>query len=70
MQNESHPESLPERLLDFREVYERLRLNCKTGHTARQYAQRGLIVAVRINSRVVRYTEASVNRLIAGGRAA
>jgi hypothetical protein len=55
-----------DRLIDFRSVGELLGLRCKTGHTARALAARGQIRAVRINGRVIRYSEASVHALIAG----
>ena len=55
-----------DRLLTFRQVGDRIGLACKTSHTARALAARGQIQAVRINERVVRYSEASVNALIAG----
>jgi len=62
------PESTtaPDKLLTFRQVGERLGLACKTSHSARAFAARGQIVAVRINERVVRFTESSVAALIAG----
>ena len=59
-----------DRLLGFRQVYELIGSNCKTGHTARALAGRGLIRAVRLNERVLRYSEASVRELIAGRSAA
>ena len=55
-----------DRLLNFREVNQRLGLRCQTSHTARAFAARGQIKAVRINPRVLRYTESSVNRLVSG----
>jgi len=57
-----------DRLIDFHEVNQRLGLRCKTSHTARAIAARGQIEAVRINPRVLRYTESSVNRLVLGGK--
>jgi len=56
----------PEKLLTFRQVGERLGLACKTSHSARAFAARGQNVAVRINERVVRFTESSVNALASG----
>lgn len=55
-----------DRLICFREVHALLGMKCKTGHTARALAARGQIRAVRINERVVRYSEKSVRELIAG----
>ncbi len=55
-----------DRLLTFREVNTLLGMKCRTGHTARAYAARGLIRAVRLNERVMRYSEASVRALVAG----
>ena len=55
-----------DRLLTAQDVMQRLGLKCKTSHTALILASRGSIVAVRINQRVVRFTESSVNALIAG----
>lgn len=63
-----------DRLVDFRYFNEITGSRCKTSHTARQYAKRGLIRAVRLNARVLRYSEASIRQFIAnatdGGRAA
>lgn len=55
-----------DRLLDFRQVHAMVGSNCKTGHTARALAKRGLIREVRWNERVIRYSEQSVLALIAG----
>lgn len=55
-----------DRLLHFREVNALLGSRCKTGHSARAHAARGQIRAVRLNDRVVRYSEQSVRELIAG----
>lgn len=55
-----------DRLLTFREVNALLGLHCRTAHTVRGYAARGLIRAVRLNGRMVRYSQASVLALIAG----
>jgi predicted DNA-binding transcriptional regulator AlpA len=63
---ESNTTAPADRLLTFRQVGDRIGLACKTSHTARALAARGQIQAVRINERVVRYSEASVNALIAG----
>ena len=58
--------SAPDRLVDHRRVNELLGLKCKTSHTARNYANQGLIRAVRINARVVRFSENSIIALLAG----
>jgi hypothetical protein len=55
----------PDRLVDHRRVNELLGLKCKTSHTARKYANQGLIRAVRINARVVRFSENSIIALLA-----
>jgi len=59
-----------DRLLHHREVYGLLSLKCRTGNTARAYAARGLIRAVKLNERTFRYSEASVLALVAGKVAA
>jgi hypothetical protein len=56
----------PDRLVDHRRVNELLGLRCKTSHTARNYAKQNLIRAVRINARVVRFSENSIIALLAG----
>lgn len=53
--------------IDFREVYRLLSLRCRTGHTARSLARRGLIRRIDLTPRTVRYSRASVLELIAGG---
>jgi len=58
--------SAPDRLVDHRRVNELLGLKCKTSHTARNYANQGLIRAVRINARVVRFSENSILALLGG----
>ena len=63
------PEALPaqaDRLLAFRTINHLTGSQCKTGHFARSLAKRGLIRAVRINERVVRYSERSVIDFISG----
>lgn len=55
-----------DRLLHFAEVHALLGSNCKTGHTARAYAAKGFIRAVRITERTIRYSENSVRDFIAG----
>lgn len=55
-----------DRLLNFRQVAALTGSACKTGHHARALAARGQIRAVRINERVIRYSEQSVLALIAG----
>ena len=64
-----HTAAQADRLLTFREVHALTGSTCKTGHYARALAARGLIRAVRLNERVVRYSEASVFALV-GGRVA
>ena len=67
--NTTHDTSAPlssDRLIDFRQVNYLLGSKCRTGHTARALAARGQIVGIRINERVLRYSEASVRELIAG----
>jgi hypothetical protein len=59
-----------DKLIGFREVNDLLGMECKTGHTARAFAARGQIRAVRVNSRVVRYSLSSVLELVAGREAA
>jgi hypothetical protein len=54
-------------LLTFREVYALLGYNSKTAHTALRLAAQGKLKAIRINERVVRYTETSVRALAEGG---
>ena len=60
------PVSPTDRLIHFREVHALIGSACKTGHTARALAARGQIRAVRLNERVVRYSENSVRELVAG----
>jgi hypothetical protein len=55
-----------DRLLHYSGVNHLIDSKCKTGHTARSLAARGLIRGVRLNERVIRYSEASVLALIAG----
>jgi hypothetical protein len=55
-----------DRLLTFREVHALLGSTCKTGHYARALAKRGKIRAVYLNERVMRYSAASVQKLIGG----
>ena len=55
-----------DRLLGFREVNRLVGSDCKTSHTARALARRGLIRAVRVNERFLRFSEASVLALIRG----
>jgi len=56
----------PDKLVHHRRVYELIGSSCKNGATARSLANRGLIRAVKINGRVIRYSEASVFALVAG----
>jgi len=55
-----------DRLLTFREVNRLIGSACKTSHAARTLAARGQIKAIRINERLMRFSEASVRDLIAG----
>jgi hypothetical protein len=55
-----------DRLIGFRDVNALVGSACKTSHTARNLARRGLIRAVRVNERVVRFSEASVRAFING----
>lgn len=55
-----------DRLLTFREVQALIGSTCKTAHTSLSLARRGMIKAVRINERTIRYTESSVLELISG----
>jgi hypothetical protein len=55
-----------DRLLTFREVNRLIGSACKTSHTARTLAARGQIKVVRLNERLMRFSEASVRDLIAG----
>jgi predicted DNA-binding transcriptional regulator AlpA len=69
--NEAHTATAQaDRLLTFREVHALTGSACKTGHYARALAARGQIKAVRLNERVVRYTESSVRALVGGNAAA
>lgn len=56
-----------DRLIDFRCVNKLVGARCQTSHTARSLAKQGLIRAVRINQRVIRFSENSVFQFIAGG---
>jgi predicted DNA-binding transcriptional regulator AlpA len=58
-----------ERLLTFRQVIALLGYHSNTSHTIRRLARRGQLKAVRLNERVIRYSESSVRALIAGGGA-
>lgn len=64
--SESTP-AAPDKALGFRDVAARLGLATNTSHTVRALARRGLIRAIFLNGRTVRYSEASVLALIAGG---
>lgn len=55
-----------DRLLTFREVNRLIGSACKTSHAARTLAARGQIKVIRINERLMRFSEASVRDLIAG----
>jgi len=59
--------SLPsDRLIDFRQVNELTGSRCSTAHNARALAKRGQIKSVRLNERVIRYSERSVLDLVNG----
>ncbi len=66
--NKSAKDATPEgdRLLTFREYYARIGSTCKTSHVARAHSAKGLIQAVRVSGRMVRYTESSIRALVAG----
>jgi predicted DNA-binding transcriptional regulator AlpA len=66
MKNTVLPPPPADRLIGFREVSALVGSACKTSHTARNLARRGLIRAVQINERVVRFSEASVRAFING----
>ncbi len=53
-------------LLDFRAVHALIGSKCRTGHTARSLAARGLIREVRLSNRALRYSQNSVFALMAG----
>jgi hypothetical protein len=55
-----------DKLISWREVNEKIGSAAKTSHTARSLARRGLIRAVRVNSRVVRFSAQSVADLVGG----
>ena len=55
-----------DKLVDFREVNQRLGLRCKTAHTVLKYARLGLLEQVRLSSRTFRYRLSSVQRLANG----
>lgn len=65
MKTKSIP-TAPDRLVGHRRFNELLGLKCKTSHVARSYAEKGLIRAVRINARVVRFSENSIIALVNG----
>ena len=62
----SHATAQADRLLPFIEVNRIIGSRCRTGHTARTLMRKGLIKGIRINERVIRYSENSVLALIAG----
>ena len=55
-----------DKLLRFQEVNFLIGSRCRTGHTARDLMRKGLIKGIRINGRVIRYSENSVLALIRG----
>jgi hypothetical protein len=71
--NSEHDTPVPslasDRLLTFREAHLLIGSQCRTGHTARKLAAQGMIDAVYLSARTIRYTAASVRELIAGQRA-
>ena len=62
----THATAQADRLLPFIEVNRLIGSRCRTGHTARALMRKGLIKGIRINERVIRYSENSVRTLIAG----
>ena len=52
--------------LSFQEVYALIGSKCRTAHTALALAKRGQIRAIRISARTIRYSQKSVEALIAG----
>ena len=54
-------------LVDFREAQRMLGSRCKTSHYALSLARRGLIRAVRLNERSVKFSRRSILELIARG---
>jgi hypothetical protein len=60
------PTARIDKAVDFRRVNELTASKCKTGHYARALAARGQIRPIKLNSRTIRYSEASVLALIAG----
>jgi hypothetical protein len=61
------PVAPKDRLIDFRRVHELVGSKCQTGHCARALYRKGLIRGVALNQRTIRYSEASVLALVAGG---
>ena len=67
MKNSVLQEAPPaDKLIGFREVNRLVGLACKTSHSVRNLARRGLIRQVRLNDRCLRFSENSVLQLIAG----
>jgi hypothetical protein len=62
----THATAQADRLLHFLVVNRLIGSRCRTGHTARDLMRKGLIKGIRINERVIRYSENSVLALIAG----
>lgn len=62
----THATAQADRLLHFLVVNRLIGSRCRTGHTARDLMRKGLIKGIRINERVIRYSENSVRTLIAG----
>lgn len=65
-QSEALATAQADRLITAADVMALLGLKCRTAHTALNLARRGKIKAVKINERVIRYSEASVRALVAG----
>ena len=62
----THATAQADRLLHFLVVNRLIGSRCLTGNTARDLMRKGLIKGIRINERVIRYSENSVLALIAG----
>ena len=66
--NSSIKQSPPaDRLVGFREANALVGSACKTSHTARALARRGLIRAVQVNGRCIRFSERSILEFIHAG---
>lgn len=67
MKNPVLPLPPADRLVGFRETNALVGSVCKTSHTARSLARRGLIRAVHLNDRCVRFSERSIMEFINRG---